>query len=531
MNTSIKYFIYARKSTDDPKRQIRSIGDQLIELRQLSKQHGCDVIEELFEHRSAKHPGRPVFNEMLRRIEAGEANGILAWNPDRLARNMLDGGRIIHLLDQDKLRDLKFPTYWFENTPQGKFTLAIGFSQGKYYVDSMGENIERGLTNKAKSGIWPQRAPVGYLNDPASRTIIVDPEKAPLVIMAFELYATGDYTLARLQQKINSLGLTGRNISPLSISNYQLLLTNPFYYGIFRFCGETYEGKHEPLIDKKLFDQVQAVMAAKSKPKNPGLKPFLYRGVFRCGECGCFITTELQKGHHYLRCTKRVKKDCSQGYIREERITEQIAVLIASVGIQASDAEWMIEQLEAERATDTHAWQESSATLRTRLNVLEDKLKRLLEGYLAQAISLDEYRAAKTELLGEKQQLKADLAKTEKHHSGWFEPAIQFVKALKEAGLLTTDGTEEQKRDFLKKIGSNPTITEKQIGLMPKEKWKLVVDQGHFVQHNAAPVPGAPSCIGENHLSLNKSGRQDSNLRPLDPQIAYSRQRKFAMQP
>src|ERR1700722_18564946 len=253
MDTTYKYFIYARKSTDDPKRQIRSIGDQLAELRELAKRNGHDVVHEFTEHQSAKVPGRPIFNDMLKRIEAGEAAGILAWNPDRLARNMLDGGRIIHLLDQGKLRDLKFPTYWFENTPQGKFTLAIGFRPGKYYVDSMGENIKRGLSRKAASGVWPQRAPVGYLNDPASRAIILDPEKAPLVQTAFRLYATGEYTLARLQEQVNSLGLTGRNGGPLAISNYQLLLSNPLYYGVFRFAGETYEGRPEPLIDKNLF--------------------------------------------------------------------------------------------------------------------------------------------------------------------------------------------------------------------------------------------------------------------------------------
>ena len=320
MDTPIRFFIYARKSTDDPKRQIRSIGDQFAELRELAAKQHLNVVDEFTEHQSAKVPGRPEFNDMLRRVEAGEADGILAWSPDRLARNMLDGGRIIHLLDQGVLRDLKFPVYWFENTAQGKFTLALGFSQGKYYSDSMGENIRRGLSRKAMSGVWPQRAPVGYLNETRSKTIAVDPDKAPLVQTAFRLYATGDYTLARLQESVNELGLTGRDGTPLSVSNYQLLLNNPFYYGIYRFRGETYEGVHLPLIDKNLFTKVQSVMAAKSKPKTPGLKPYLYRGTFRCGECGCFITTESQKGHHYLRCTKRVKKDCGQPYVREERI-------------------------------------------------------------------------------------------------------------------------------------------------------------------------------------------------------------------
>ena len=71
------------------------------------------------------------------------------------------------------------------------------------------------------------------------------------------------------------------------------------------FRSKDPRGKHEPIISKRLFDEVQAVMDSKSKPKTPQLKPYLYRGFFRCGECGCFITTEIQTGHNYLRCTKR----------------------------------------------------------------------------------------------------------------------------------------------------------------------------------------------------------------------------------
>jgi hypothetical protein len=89
MNTN-NFFIYARKSTDDADRQVRSIDDQLAELRDLATKEGITVVDTLVEKQSAKVPGRSVFNEMIARIEAGEAAGILAWHPDRLARNSLD---------------------------------------------------------------------------------------------------------------------------------------------------------------------------------------------------------------------------------------------------------------------------------------------------------------------------------------------------------------------------------------------------------------------------------------------------------
>ena len=118
-----KYFIYARKSTDEENKQVRSIEDQLIELKDFSQKEKLEVVDVLVEKQSAKIPGRPVFNQMLEKIKDNEADGIIAWHPDRLARNSVDGGQIIYLLDQNILQFLKFPTFWFENTTQGKFML------------------------------------------------------------------------------------------------------------------------------------------------------------------------------------------------------------------------------------------------------------------------------------------------------------------------------------------------------------------------------------------------------------------------
>lgn len=122
-----KYILYVRKSTDVEDKQVLSIEAQLAELRKFAKDNQLTVIDTVIEKRSAKIPGRPKFGAILERIQAGEANAILAWHPDRLARNSVDGGQLIYLLDQRKLADLKFQTFWFENTSQGKFMLNIAF--------------------------------------------------------------------------------------------------------------------------------------------------------------------------------------------------------------------------------------------------------------------------------------------------------------------------------------------------------------------------------------------------------------------
>src|SRR5689334_1198868 len=202
------FFLYVRKSTDESNRQVLSIEAQLFELREMAKREDLTVARVFEESRTAKAPGRPQFNLMLSEIERGKAQGILAWHPDRLARNSVDGGRIVYLVDICKIQDLRFPTFRFEPTAHGKFMLNVAFSQSKYYVDNLSENIKRGIRQKLRNGVWPSRAPVGYLNDRNSRTIVPDPTTAPLVRKTFELYATGNYALHEVRKRMNEVGLT-----------------------------------------------------------------------------------------------------------------------------------------------------------------------------------------------------------------------------------------------------------------------------------------------------------------------------------
>ena len=128
----MKYIAYCRKSTDEKEKQVLSIEQQIEELKQFAQREKLEIVEFLTEAQTAKIPGRKVFSNLVKLLENGYADGIVAWHPDRLARNSIDGGKIIYLLDQGKLQSLKFPTFWFENTPQGRFMLNIAFGQSKY---------------------------------------------------------------------------------------------------------------------------------------------------------------------------------------------------------------------------------------------------------------------------------------------------------------------------------------------------------------------------------------------------------------
>ena len=99
-----KFFLYARKSTDEPDRQILSIESQIDELKEFAKREQLEIVKTFVESQTAKEPGRPIFNNMLSLIEKGKTSGILAWHPDRVARNSIDCGKTTYLCDLCKIQ-------------------------------------------------------------------------------------------------------------------------------------------------------------------------------------------------------------------------------------------------------------------------------------------------------------------------------------------------------------------------------------------------------------------------------------------
>jgi len=519
MNNAPRYFIYVRKSTNKDEQQIRSIGDQLAEVQELVRKHDLAVVDVIAENQSAKTKGRPLFNEMLDRVEAGHADGIIAWHPDRLARNALDGGRVIDLLDEGKLRDLKFCSFWFENTAQGKLMLNLAFGQSKYHSDSFRDGVKRAQRQKTSQGIWSWKAPVGYLNEPKLRTIVPDPVTAPIVRKAFELYASGHYTILCLTDVLCDAGLKGQNGGIFSVSRCQHLLKNPFYYGLFRLHAQLHQGAHAPLITRQLFDKCQEVMKRRSKPQGPRLKPYVYRGLLHCGECGCVVTMETHKGHNYLRCTKRVKRDCSQPYLREERLTEQIANALKDVSLPDHAADAMQIALANQREQAAKSIDAARAKFRREVASLDEKINRLTVAYLeAGAFSAAEFRACKDKLLNEKCSITDKLTALDKRNEQRFEPLTRFINRSKQAKYIALTLDSHKLRTELEHVGSNLRLHERKFGFAPRGPWQLVVGQGSFAQHNAAPEISGAASVGESRLYPVECPRWESNPHgPLGP--------------
>ncbi len=480
----MRYFHYCRKSTDDDDHQVASLDSQQSENeRRFLGAEGIEIVGTYREARSAKTPGRPIFGEMLDRIERGEADGIIAWHPDRLARNSVDGGRLVYLLDTGKLKDLKFASYTFENSSQGKFMLQIIFANSKYYVDSLSENVKRGIRTKVEKGWRPNQPPVGYLNAEDPTPIIPDPERFPIVQRMWQLALTGTYTLRQIRDiAANEWGLrtkkrkkTGGNV--LSISAMYAIFRNPFYAGLLRLNGRTYPGKHEPMVTLAQLDLVQKNLGRPGAPQ-PKRNTWAYTGMIRCGSCGLAVTAEEKVnrfGDHYVyyHCTKRRGSAvCREPYMPLPRLELEIEAFLESITLSDEMHAWALARVERETATVLSGATASRAALQKALTENENALRNLRHLRVRDQITDKEFATDRQVLDTERLRLAEQLSEADPADA--FEPAKLFVSFSNRALKWFREGDDETKRLILEITGSNPLLKDRELKIdarFPFRKW------------------------------------------------------------
>jgi len=474
----MRYVIYARKSTEEDDRQVLSIEAQITELKEFAAKEKLEIVASHCEAKTAKEPGRMKFAEMLELIEKGEAEGILSWHPDRLARNSVDGGKIIHMVDCGFIKSLRFPSFWFEPTPQGLFMLNIAFGQSKYFVDNLRENVKRGLRQKMRNGVWPGWAPVGYLNNPKTRAIDVDEKKVAKVKKLFELYAKCDQTLYSLANWCKENKLKSNNEKELRVGAIHKILQNIFYIGLMKFNGEIHEGKHKPIISKKLFDKCQKVLSKRGKVQEVRKHHFAFLGFMKCKSCDCSITGERQKGHNYYRCTKKKGACQEKHYLREENLVEQMKSYLQKVSLSSQDTEKVLFELEKEEAQAKVQAKTTVQNLKIKLDEITKQLEKLLDVYLSEVITTEEYTFRKQKLLNKKTAISEKIKDFEQNGLSWLEPAKEFVLNLKKADEIKNSEDYPEILTFLKNIGSNHYLQNRKWHFEAKIPYNLVAATG-----------------------------------------------------
>lgn len=355
----VRYCLYARKSTESEERQVLSIDSQIKEMLQLSEREGLEVVAMKRESHSAKETGqRPVFNEIIDEIKGGKYNGILTWAADRISRNAGDLGKVVDLMDSGGLQEIRTYSQSFRNNPNEKFLLMILGSQAKLENDNRGINVKRGLRTRVEMGLWPTTPPTGYLTQKMMDKkchVIVDPERGPVIKKMFEKVAYEKWSGRRVYHWLRfELNFHTTGNKPLTCGNVYRTLTNHFYYGTFEYpkdSGNWYQGKHEPLITKELFDAVQAQLKRDSIVRQS--HEFAFTKLVTCGLCGSMFSAEekykqLKDGtmrkYIYYGCGRARNLHCKNTYLREEELIDQMIkaldqIDLNSIGIQHKSEE------------------------------------------------------------------------------------------------------------------------------------------------------------------------------------------------
>ncbi len=464
----MKFVIYARKSTESEDRQALSIQSQIIEMKEIAKREHLQIVDILEESKTAKKPGRPIFNEMIKKFEKGVYDGILCWKIDRLARNPVDEGIIKWYLQNGTIKQIK--TFDRDYNPEDNIVIAsIEFSMANQYIRDLSKNVKRGQAEKIRRGEFPATPPIGYLLDYKTKKIFIDEERFQFVKEAFRLYATGNYSLPKITDKLHKDGFRSRNGKKVHNGQIYNILKNPIYYGYFRWNEQVYPGIHAPIISKELFDTVQEIFNPRQHIVARNVIDFPFRGHLVCGECGLKITAEHKtkksgKEYIYYRCTKSKGADkCSQKYMRDEELLKELDESLSKLRV---DEELLDLMVEAAKSNSKEEW-ENARTLQNKYQMLLENNKSrqdsLVEKFIDNVIPQDIYNKKLAELRNEEITLEENLQSSKNNFCNVFEKIEQAAIFTKNAKSIFDKGNIEIKKEVVSILASNITIKDKKI--------------------------------------------------------------------
>lgn len=411
---------------------------------------------------SAKSEGRPVFNHVLELIRTGKADALVCWKLDRLARNFIDGGRVIDLLQKSVIQEIR--TYEGTHLPSDNvLMIAMQFGMANQYSRDLSMNVKRGNRTKLERGEWPHRAKFGYLNDKATKTITLHPTLSKYIVRMFELYKRGTYSFQEVADIIFAEGIRTVSGKKLFAGHIKRLLSSPFYMGIMLRNGKYYPGKHTALISKETFDTVQDIMHKRTRPR-PQTLFFPLRGFLTCETCGCALTSSLKKGHHYYYCTNG-KGICAEhkSYMRETYLYEKVAPLLEALHFTEAKIELMYEAALEESQADSGHIETALATLQNRLESLITRESRLLDTFLAEQTTQALYDEKSLELKNEKVSLEKQIEELKaKQPLNTLEPTKNLFLRASRTAKQFLEGDDMQKREMLENVLWNLTIKNKE---------------------------------------------------------------------
>ena len=542
---SLRYIVYIRKSSEREERQSLSIPAQH---RKLKEQFGnLNIVKVFRESKSAFYPDREDFGEMMRMLQDGEADGVISWHPDRLSRNEVDAAKITYGLRTGLIKDLKFGSYFFDNSPEGIMMLQNIMSNSQYFSSKLSKDVKRGNGEHFDMGWLNGRANEGYLNKRSSNdgtkdygVVIKDPVRFPLRRQMWDLMLTGDYSVPQIADIANNQwgymtrGNRKHPSGPLPRTSLYSMFNNPRYAGKIPVPGKPDEytkASYPAMVTEEEYNRVQELLGSKGTRKLATKKTFIFRGALVCGECGCMITAEEKtkrfkngtiKYYIYYHCTH--KRACSQRMnVREEALSEQFVDFLSKYTILPQFKDWALEALEEQNEIETTDIGEVLKSQNRSVESAHKEMKGLIKLGSRELISEEQFLQEKKELDSRIAKLEEEREDTKKRADSWYATAIKTFELAVHGRERFINGDIKVKTEILADIGSNPLLLDGKLEITPHPFLEPIEKEYKRLEEKYLKVRTLPQQIQKDAFASVRSewlGRQDSNLRMLVPKTS-----------
>ncbi len=488
-----------------------AIAAQTDKLKAYCLRKGLDVLK-IFEITESSTVGdRKQFRDMIayakeRQAQDKQRIAIVVDAVDRLMRNFMEQPLLNDLMQQDVI-ELHFgkdgSVIHKDSTSTEKLFWNFQIMMAQSYVDSLRDNVKRSIDYKLKKGECIHQAPLGYLNVPKQQrketSVILDENRCFLVKRLFQEYATGAYNLADITAMAKKWGLRSLQGNILTKATIHKMLQNPFYIGDMRVKGELIPHHYPRIIDEIIYSKCQQVRAAaRKKPFKYAEKPFLFRGLIKCAECGCSYSSYRKKGlYTYLRPVKSKNSLCTACKpIREEVALTQIENVLASIRIPESLLVEIREHLrQSHKAKEIHQ-EQLIHNLRKEEDGIRRKLDRLVDLLIDQSITRNEYDTKVYALKGRQEEITRLLSGHSKADETFYYTLSALVELTSRAHEYFQCSQMEQKRKLIGFVFANLALKEETLCYSYRKPFDVLAE-----------------------LSVRQEWRtrRDSNSRPSDP--------------
>jgi len=459
-NSVNKYCAYIRVSTARQGERGVSLPEQKAAIDRFAHQFNLSVMHWFEERETAAKRGRPVWNQMLKALRKGEFHGVVIHKIDRSARNLKDWADLGELIDQGI--EVRFANESLDLTSRGgRLSADIQAVVAADYIRNLREEAKKGLYGRLKQGFYPWRAPVGYLDNGAAKPKTIDPVKGLLIKKAFELYATGQWSIPTLVDEMYKRGLRNVAGGTVTRNGMHTILRNPFYCGVMRIfvCGETYAGNHEALISRATFERVQDILHGKV-----GTRIFVHDFVFRksitCAGCGRHLIGERQKGVVYYRCHST---NCRKTSIREDAFAAAFETELKKIGFTEGELAYLKHRLSELKSSWIKDRDAQLQALKLRIEQATDRLNRLTDAYLDQALDKTMFEERKAALIDERRAMEDTLRDYETNKRSIPNEIEKCVELASTANSLYQGASFVKKRLLMRTLMSNCLIREKSL--------------------------------------------------------------------